>query len=124
MIPLFKQTKDTLDSFQKKRKPSNLPDDKKDDNLEKDIYKEKVKLYVSGISLLSRNQEKVFGIIWGQCSAALQSKIKSLADYNIKSSEINPLWLLREFFKKQPRASMSKQNHDRHSLMLCAQFSA
>ena len=39
MLPLFKHLKDPLISYDSKRKPSALASDKKDDELEKDIYK-------------------------------------------------------------------------------------
>ena len=58
-----------------------------------------MKVYVAGLTLLTRNQEKVFGVIWGQCSAALQSKIKSLAEFEDKSSSLDSLWLLKELKK-------------------------
>ena len=39
MLPLFKLLKDPLISYDSKTKPSALSSDKKDDELEKDIYK-------------------------------------------------------------------------------------
>ena len=99
LIPLFKDMVDPETKFKSKRKPIKLDEAQKDDELEKDIYKEHVKVYVAGLTLLTRNQEKVFGIIWGQCSAALQSKLKSLAEYEDRSSSLDSLWLLKELKK-------------------------
>ena len=86
-------------AFDRKRKPSKLATDAEGDDLEVAIYKTKVKMYVTAESNLIRNVEQVFGIIWGQCSSALQSKIKSLADYNDKSGDLDTLWLLKELKK-------------------------
>ena len=99
LIPLFKDMVDPETKFKSKRKPIKLDEAQKDDELEKDIYKEHVKVYVAGLTLLTRNQEKVFGVICGQCSAALQSKIKSLAEFEDKSSSLDSLWLLKELKK-------------------------
>ena len=51
------------------------------------------------LSLLSRNQEKLFRTIWGQYSSTLQSKIKSLSEYHIRSSDLGAPWLLKELKK-------------------------
>ena len=40
--------------------------------------------------------EKVFGILWGQCSFALQVKIKGLRQYEDRSSDLDVLWLIKE----------------------------
>ena len=76
-----------------------MTETEQEDSLEVDIYKEKVKVYVSGLSHLSRNIEKVYGIVWGQCSSALQAKIKSVSGYHEKSSTLDCLWLLQELKK-------------------------
>ena len=43
--------------------------------------------------------EKVYGVIWGQCSAALHAKIKGLSDYEMSSSDLDIVWLIREIKK-------------------------
>ena len=48
---------------------------------------------------LRRNIEKVYGLIWGQCSAGLQTYTKGLSYYKIGSSNFDALWLLREIKK-------------------------
>ena len=95
LIPLFKDMADPKQEFDDKRKPQKLSEDKMKDSLEVDIYKEEIKIYVTSKSILSRNLEKTYGIIWGQCSSALQSKVKSITSYNIKSTELDALWLLQ-----------------------------
>ena len=43
--------------------------------------------------------EKVYGAILGQYSAALHAKIKGLSDYEISSSDLDIVWLIREIKK-------------------------
>mgnify|MGYP003321274356 CR=1 FL=1 len=49
--------------------------------------------------LLKSNMVKVYGLVWGQCSAALQSYIKGLDSYEDKSDGFDVLWLLGELKK-------------------------
>jgi len=99
LIPLFSSLRDPMDHFNSKRKPKKLTETQLQDTLEVDIYKESIKVYVSGRTTLTRNVEKTYGIIWGQCSSALQSKIKSVSEYTSKSMELDALWLLQELKK-------------------------
>ena len=48
---------------------------------------------------MRRNIEKTYGLIWGHCSAGLQTYIKGLSYYETASSAFDPLWLLREIKK-------------------------
>ena len=45
---------------------------------------------------LRRNLEKIFGIIWGQCSAGLQAYLKGLHGYQDKSATFDVVWLIKE----------------------------
>ena len=45
--------------------------------VEMDIYKENIKVYVSRQNRYQENKEKMYSVIWGQCSSSLQSKIQS-----------------------------------------------
>ena len=45
---------------------------------------------------LYRNTERVFGLLRGQCSFALQVKIKGLSKYEDRSSNFDVLWLIKE----------------------------
>ena len=99
LTPLFKKQENPKTSFDKKRKPLPLTEEQKKDDLERDIYKEKVKFFVTRDCNLTRNMEKFCGVIWGQCSAALHAKIKGLSDYEISSFDLDIVWLIREIKK-------------------------
>ena len=99
LIPLFSNLEDPMNKFNTKRKPTKLTEEQLSDSLEVDIYKECIKVYVAGRTTLTRNMEKVYGIIWGQCTSAIQSKGKSVSEYTAKSMELDALWLLQELKK-------------------------
>ena len=69
------------------------------DEVDHEIYREEVKQFVQRKINLRRNIEKVYGLIWVQCSAGLQTYIKGLSYYEIGSSNFDALWLLREIKK-------------------------
>ena len=58
-----------------------------------------MKQYVARGMLLKSNLVMVYSLIWGQCSAALQSYIKGLQNYEDKRDIFNVLWLLSELKK-------------------------
>ena len=91
LTPLFKKQKNSTKSFDKKIISSPLTEEQKKDDLERDICKEKIKLFVTRDCNLTRNMEKVYGLIWGQCGAALHAKIKGLSDYEMSSSDLDIL---------------------------------
>ena len=55
LTPLFKKMENPRPSLLKKRKPVALTASEKQDDVENDIYKEKIKLFVSRDNNLSRN---------------------------------------------------------------------
>ena len=48
---------------------------------------------------LQRNTEKAYGLIWGQCSAALQVFSKGLSEYEDHAASFDAIWLLKELKK-------------------------
>ena len=64
--PLFRKMIDPTIDFKKRRKP--VKPDVSADDVDKDIYREEIKLFVVRQTNLRRNMEKSFGLIWGQCS--------------------------------------------------------
>ena len=64
---LFRKMVDPSTAFKAKKKPTPPP--KGGDEVDKDIYREEIKLYVAREANLRRNMEKLFGLIWGQCSS-------------------------------------------------------
>ena len=96
MKAVFKETKDPLAALQVNHMPTAIENPSE---IEKEIQKERIKQYVSREVNIRRNTEKAFGIVWGQCSLALQSEIKGNRDYEEKSARFDILWLLVELKK-------------------------
>ena len=69
------------------------------DEVNHEIYCEEVKQFLQRKINVRRSLKKVYGLIWGQCSAGLQTYIKGLLYYEIGSSKFDALWLLREIKK-------------------------
>ena len=94
---IFKTMTDPTTTFKSRYKPS-APSET-GDSVDKDIYREEVKLYVTRQVNLRRNVEKIFGIVWGQCSSALQSNIKAITEFSEKHDILDTIWLIRELKK-------------------------
>ena len=93
---VFKKLQDPMREFEAKHMPSAIEDP---NDIQKEIQKERVKQYVAREMLLKSNMVKVYGLVWGQCSAALQSYVKGLDSYEEKSDVFDVLWLLGELKK-------------------------
>jgi hypothetical protein len=73
------------------------------------ILREEVKQYVTRKNNIRRNIQRVFGLIWGQCSSALQAYVKGQQGYVTASDTYNIKWLLQET-KKAANGIDSKAN--------------
>ena len=58
------------------------------------LFKEEMKMFASRKNILKQNQIKLWGVIWGQCSPALQTELKGNQDYMMELSKYNGVWLL------------------------------
>ena len=90
--PLFVDLVDPTSDFQAKNKPvkpESNQDEENPDEVDLEIYKEEVKQFVQRKMNLRRNMEKLYGLIWGQCSAGLQAYIKGTSAYATMSIIFN-----------------------------------
>ena len=92
MKPIFKKLQDPIKSMERKHKPKSLEDTA--DQIEKESQRERIKQFVPREYLLRSNMEKLHGILWGQCSSAIQATIKGINEYEDKSDDFDPIWLL------------------------------
>jgi len=97
MKPIFKKLQDPIKAMESKHRPKSLEDPA--DQIEKDIQRERIKQFVSREYVLRSNMEKLYGLLWGQCSSALQATIKGINEYEDKSDDFDPIWLLIEIKK-------------------------
>ena len=97
---LFREMKDPLLHLNSNYKPKKPIDDKAPDYSEDlDLYKAEITAFTQRKLNLRRNKEKSFGLVWGQCSAGLQSYIKGIESYVEKSNTFELLWLLTQLKK-------------------------
>ena len=76
------------------KRPAPLKEDTTEDD--KMIRNERLKIYAKKMEALEQNLIAVHTIIWGQTSPAMQTKIKSVKDYEAKFESHDCLWLLRQ----------------------------
>ena len=97
--PLIMEGKDPIEIYERKHMPAPLPSDKKDDPILEAIMREEIKQYVVRKNNIRRNIQSTFGLIWGQCSSALQAYVKGQEGYLPASNDYDLKWLLREIRK-------------------------
>ena len=75
--------------MESKHRPKSLEDFA--DHIEKDIQRERIKQFVSREYVLRSNMEKLYGLLWGQCSSVLQATIKGINEYEDKSDDVDSI---------------------------------
>jgi hypothetical protein len=58
------------------------------------LHSEEMKVFAARRAMLRKNKTKVYGIIWGQCSPALQSELMGEQEYQAMSTSFKCIWLL------------------------------
>ena len=91
IIVLVRDLKDPTIVLNKSR-PTALSSEDKKDGIMVMIQTEEIKQFVKNRSTLWQNIIKLYGIIWGQCSPALQRELEGDPEYLTKSSAYNCLW--------------------------------
>ncbi len=66
------------------------------DSLDQDIYKEQIKGYVARKQKYDENKDKLYSVIWGQCSDSMQSRIQSNTNFQSIDEKRSCLLLLKE----------------------------
>ena len=89
MKPIFKKLQDPIKAMESKHKPKSLDDAA--DQIERDIQRERIKQFVSRDYVLRSNMEKLYGLLWGQCSSAVQATIKGTSEYEDKCDDFDAI---------------------------------
>jgi hypothetical protein len=74
-----------------KEKPAGIAQTKK--------FEMKLKSYFSRLETLEENEKKLFTLVLGQCTQALQQALEGHDEYTTKEREFDSLWLLVEIKK-------------------------
>ena len=88
--PLFRKLTNPKEAFEKKHKIKDLRESPTD--IDRSIHAEKIKQYIKKEEILDNNMEKLFGVVWGQCSTMLHTYLKSLSDFEDKADNLDVLW--------------------------------
>jgi hypothetical protein len=60
------------------------------------LHREKVKRHLTRVEALEDNKMRVYGLVWGQCTAALHAELRGDKDFKEKDSACDSLWLLQQ----------------------------
>jgi len=60
------------------------------------IHREKVKRHLNCMEALEDNNIRVYGLVWGQYTAALQAELRGIEDFKEKYAMYDCLWLLQQ----------------------------
>jgi hypothetical protein len=71
------------------------------------MKQEQVKTHIKRLTNLDGNKEKMYSIVWGQCSNALQEVIKTDDVFAQKDTNFDCIWLLQKC--KMAAAGLTKQ---------------
>ena len=86
---------DPFEGFAESYKPAPLTvEDPSFD--ERYLQQERIKSYVVRENTLRDNVIKTYGLIWRQCTSALQAVIKGIDMYTVKSRSYDMIWLLSQ----------------------------
>jgi hypothetical protein len=93
IVVAIKDIKDPL-PFVESKMPTALTRDDISNPIKVKILDEKIKKYVNREETVISNKIKLYSLVWGQCSRALQSKIKGDPDYENNARNSDIIWLL------------------------------
>jgi hypothetical protein len=86
------------------------------------IHREKVKRHLNRMEALEDNKMRVYGLVWGQCTAALQAELRGVEDFKEKDSAYNCLWLLQQVKLVSSGVDQSTSNPSANLFLLLKNF--
>lgn len=76
------------------------------------MQQECLKVYINRENILKDNHIKIYGIVWRQCSSALQSVIKGLDEYKSSAADHYLVWLLQQIKKVTSGIDVKAKPHN------------
>ena len=89
-------TIDIISSFESNNKPVELTDEEKKSTIDVEIKKEEIKEYVKDLKLIKSNLNKIYNLVYGNCTDSVQTMLKTDDDYESKSRFFDHRWLFRK----------------------------
>ena len=114
---LVQDFKDPIQEFEKDKPKMPTNDEGKEKELkdlspiDQMILKEEVKNYSTSVKLIKTNIQRVYGMIWGQCTSGLQGAIRSEEEFIKKREKFNTEWLLTKI-KERLSGIYKNQNQE------------
>ena len=96
------------------KKPTALSDTAKDDEIEVYIQQERVKMYVKRETIMNNNEDKLYGLIIGQCSYAIISLLENDVDFPDNDDVCDVIWLLTKL--KEITSGLDSKSNKRSNL--------
>ena len=82
----------------------------------KEIWKKQISNYVKRAEMYNENKNKLYSVIWGQCSDTMKTKLKALKAYEEISEGSDSLKLLKEIkgisYRFETRNNLYSSMHD------------
>ena len=76
--------------------PTELTDTEKESEVKNKIKDKEVENYVKRVETLVENKKKAYNLVWGQCSEAVQHKLKSIPIYKKMHDDEDVIELLKQ----------------------------
>ena len=107
-IMLIVEKLEDPDATIKKDEPAELSSQDAQSDSKKWRWHKDLERHIKQVSDLDDNKASLYGLIWGQCTNALQEVIKTDEDYVSYAADFDCVWLLKNARKFQP-ASMREE---------------
>ena len=85
---------DPVKKYEEGKMLEHLDEEKEKSILEKKIIELALKRYVDREEIIKENMNKIYGIVFGQCTPSLQSVMKIVPYYEKKSKDCGCLWIM------------------------------
>ena len=95
LLPILEFMKDPKPDIDA-QEPVDLSTEEVKSEVKKWMKQEEVKLHIKRLKGLERNQEKMYAIVWGQLTHALQEVIKGDDDFIFKDASFDCIWILQK----------------------------
>ena len=95
VVPILEKLEDT-EADVLAQGPSDLSQEDEKNFVKKWRKQEEIKEHALRLRTLAENKTTLYGVVWGQCSTALQEVIKTDSDFVAKDASFDCIWLLKK----------------------------
>ena len=114
IVGIFSSKDFAIPSISKPQKTVLSEEDKKNDEevaFVDALYKEQIRRYATCLDKQAANQRTLYSVMWGQCSATLQSKVQGVPSYQTMHSTCDLSTLLKEIRNMSYELDSSKNGY-------------